>query len=172
LTDIQEWIKRIHANVVATPIRRQFEEQSRAITQMRERFDEWPDEPLSHEDIALFRKDLDQIKAELTNQLKQVISNKEELTRRVNDLGVDIEWLKQCLGGMTKHQWGQTFSVRVHKWTQRLSLSLRPLAAGTRLIKGVLPEGMADALDKVADTADGIADVAEKIPSLNGPSNE
>lgn len=69
---------------------------------------------------------------------------------------------------MTKRQWGEVFFLRVRKWTQKLSPSLRPLAAGTRLSKGVLPESMADALDKVADTADGVADVVEKLPRRGG----
>jgi hypothetical protein len=168
LAEIREWLRNLYADIVSAPAVRQFEAHSAAIERLKQRLDELPDEPVPHADAIQFRKDLDRMKNEFSAQLKQATSNKKELARKIQELSRDIEFLKQTIESMTTRQWGEVFFLRVRKWTQKFSLSLRPLAAGTRLVKGILPEGMTDALDKVADTADGIADVVEKIPSLDG----
>jgi hypothetical protein len=172
LNELRDWVKRLYEDIVSAPVIRRFEAQSSAIEELRERFNSLPDEPLTSEDIKQFRQELDQIKADLTSQLKHMTSDKQELTHRIDELGRDIQFLKQTLESMTKRQWGEVFYVRVLKWTKRFYLSLRPLAAGTRLFKGFLPDSVADTLDKIADTADGLANVAEKIPNLDEQANE
>jgi hypothetical protein len=165
LTEIQEWLKRLYEDLVSAPVVRQFEAHSSAIEQLRERLERLPDEPLSHDDAVQYREDLDRIKVEILEQLKHETTDKEELKHRVEELGRDIEFLKQTLESMTKRQWGEVFLVQLRKWKDRVSL--KQIAAGTRVFKSLLPADMSDELDAFADTVEGIAEVIEKPPAPN-----
>jgi hypothetical protein len=97
--------------------------------------------------------------------LKHETTDKEELKHRVEELGRDIEFLKQTFESMTKRQWGEVFLVQLRKWKDRVSL--KQIAAGTRVFKSLLPADMSDELDTFADTVEGIAEVIEKPPAPN-----
>jgi phage shock protein A len=89
---------------------------------MRERLDQLPDEPLSSRDRAEFRANLDQLKAELTEQLKRETHDRDTLKRRIDELGRDIEFLKTTLESMTRRHWVEAFIVRLQRWKSNFSL--------------------------------------------------
>jgi hypothetical protein len=113
--------------------------------------------------MAEFREALDRIKADFSEQLQHETADKEEFTKRVDELGRDIEFLKQCLESVTKRRWGEMLVVRLSKWRDKFSL--RQIAAGTRVLNKLLPTGLSVELDAVAEVVDGVADVIEKTSS-------
>jgi hypothetical protein len=46
LSEIADWLGRLHEDVVSAPVARQFAEHENALKKMRERLDQLPDEPL------------------------------------------------------------------------------------------------------------------------------
>ena len=160
LEAVSSWRNRIYEDLLSAPILRQLEAQASALSDLQERLKNVPDEPLSESDIIAFQENLNTIKEEFTQQLKQINADKDDLKMRIDELSKDIELLKNTLPSMTKRQWGELLIVRMKKWKERFSL--RQIAAGTRVIKQLLPPDVSDGLDGIADFVDNIAEVVDK----------
>lgn len=171
LTEIREWVKRLHDDVVSAPIVRRFDEQSSAIEELFEKITALPEEPLSADDAVEFREALDNVKAELTEQLQKEIADKEVLRQKITELSQDVEFLKNTLETMTKRTWGEVLLVRLNRWRQRFSL--RQLATGTRIFQKLLPPEVAENFEPIADTVEGVADaLAQCNPDSSSPNHE
>ena len=163
LSELKQWMGRLYDDVVSAPAIRQFQDHAAAINELTERLNELPDEPLSRADVQAFSDGLEKVKADLTEELKQHSKDKDELKNQVQELTRDIDFLKKTLESMTKRQWGELFTSRVHRWKSRFSL--RQLAAGARVAKLLLPSEAGAVLESVAQVIDGVANVVpEKTP--------
>ena len=160
LREISEWLARLYEDIVSAPVVRQFEAHASALSELKERLDKVPDEPLTQEDVSNFRESLDALKSEFSQQLQEATSDKEKLNEKIKELSRDIDFLKQSLDTMTKRQWGEMLIVRMRKWKERFSL--RQIATGARVLKLLLPTGVSDELDSVVDIAENIADVIDE----------
>lgn len=167
LAELRAWIVRVYDDTVSAPLVRQFQEQAAAIDQLTARLNDLPDELLSHEDITAFQHGLDQLRVDLTDELKQHERDKDELRTRVQELTSDIEFLKQTLNSMTKRKWGDLLTARMQRWKRHFNL--RQLSTGARVAKLLLPGGAAPALDTVAHAIDGLAAIVEQDSESQKP---
>lgn len=79
IAEIGAWLERLHEDVLSAPVVRQFAAHAASIDQIRERLEQLPDELLSREDVAKYNAALDQLKAELTEQLRRETADKDTL---------------------------------------------------------------------------------------------
>jgi hypothetical protein len=160
LDEIKAWVGRIYEDTVSVSVVRQFQAQSSALEELRARLERVPDEVLSSDDVTRFREGLDELKAELSDQLSREIADKEELKTRVAELARDIEFLKQTLDSMSKRQWGAVLFARLGKWKDKLSL--RHLSSGAKMLRVLLPQESSDTIDTITEAIDQVADEIDK----------
>jgi hypothetical protein len=157
--EIRSWMQRLYDDIVSTPIVRQLQIHSSDIEQLRERLDQVPDELLTRDELSEFREALDRIKEDLTAELQSVISDRDELQQRVNELSSDVKFLKDSLESFTKRQWGSAFAVRLSKWRDKLSL--KQIVGGVRMLKHLLPPDQSEGLDILCDVVGSVAEVVD-----------
>ena len=155
MSELRKWLDRLYEDVVSAPIGRQLHEHRHAIDQLKARLTDLPDEPMSRADVDVYRDDLERLKTELVGRLQEESANTKQLEERIEALTSDIDFLKHTLDSMTKRQWGELLSTRIHQWRNRFPLS--KIAAGARVLKLLLPGEAAD-LDAVAREVDDITD--------------
>lgn len=169
LSEIKAWLDRLYDDVVAAPAERRFQEHAKLIDEITSRLNSLPDEPLSKADVRAFNEGLENLKAELAEELRRGAKDKEELQQRVQMMTNDIEFLKTTLDSLTQRQWAELFVARVEKWKTRFSL--RRISAGARVAKLLLPAGAGEALDGVAHVVDGIAAVVDGDMNQSTPDH-
>jgi len=147
-SEIKAWLKRIYEDIISAPAMRELKEHAAAIEQITEKLRVLPDEPLSREDIEALAKGLDALKTELTEEIKKESEDKQQLKRRVDELGKDIEFLKKTLESLSKRQWGELFATRVQRWKQHFSHQLK---AGARVFQLLLPDDGSEPIDVKTD---------------------
>ena len=119
-----------------------------------------PDEPISRTDAEAFSEGLKKLRAEILKHLEEETADKKRLKTRVESLEIDIAFLKQALGSMTKRKWGELLVSRFNKWQSRLSLS--KMSAGAKVLKFLMPPGETfDVIDSVTQGIDKISDAAD-----------
>lgn len=164
LSEIRDWLRRLHDDVVSAPAVRQLSDHAAAIDQLRERLSQIPNERFSRPDVAAIDEVLERLKAETAERLKRDTEDKDELRVRVDVLTRDVEFLKKALESMTKRQWAELLATRLDSWKGRLNL--KQLSAGARVLKVMMGSG--DPLDSIAEAIDGIADAVDKTTDSSG----
>lgn len=159
VAEITAWLGRLHEDVVSAPVVRQFVEHAKSIGELRERLEQIPNEPLSREEMSKYTAALDQLKAELSEQLRRETADKDTLRHRIEELSRDVEFLKSTLGSMSKRTWTEAFVARLQRWTSRFSL--RQLAAGAQAAKVLMPATVAEQIGAVASVMNEVANITE-----------
>ena len=150
VSELEEWLSRLYADVVSVPVVRQLQEHELSINQLKERLDGLPDEPISQTEVNVFNEGLEKLRAEILTRLEEECDDKQHLADEVNALSKDIDFLKQTLESMTKLAWGELLVSRFNKWQKIL-----PLAQIASVAMKLLGSGEAgDVTDRVEHAGD------------------
>lgn len=143
LRGIKEWLSWLKDDIIAAPLNRKVTEFEKEVTHLSSKLDEIEDGYFTVEEAKDYKKKLDEMYEVFESTLREEMTNKKKLDEELVKIKKEIQTLKLTIESLKKKQWFKSVIVRFVNWSQNPT-NRKLLAAGGKLVKGLLPEVIPD----------------------------